>query len=93
MLGCSLGTVIVQYRRYGTDEVRRDVFTTATLKDIIPKLLALRLSPRGYSLTDGNDKLVRLLEEIEELGFGDFHNFFPDFPLRVGGCRFSETAL
>ena len=51
-----------------------DLVAGPATHDVIPELAAFLLGPRIGALVDWDDELRRLLQEIEELGFGGFHS-------------------
>ena len=51
-----------------------DLVAAAAAHDVVPQLAAFLLGPRISALVDRDDELRRLLQEIEEFGFGGFHS-------------------
>ena len=51
----------------------RDGVVAPGAQDVVPQLTALLLGPRVGALVDRNDELRRLLQELQQLGFGGFH--------------------
>ena len=70
----------------GADEVGRDRVVAAGAQDVVPELPALPLAPAVGALVDRDDELRRLLEELEQLGFGGLHTAISPL-IRRGSSR------
>jgi hypothetical protein len=53
--------------------VSRHLVVSACTEDVVPKLLTFLLAPAIRPLVDRNNELGRLLQELQEFGFGRFH--------------------
>ena len=70
----------------GSEEVLAHVLTLAGVEDVVPELAAMPPRPGVSALVDGDAKLRRLPDEVEEEGFRGAHGM-----LRIGGTRPGPT--
>ena len=70
----------------GSEEVLAHVLTLAGVEDVVPELAAMPLRPGVSALVDGDAKLRRLPDEVEEEGFTGAHGM-----LRFSGTRPGPT--
>ena len=70
----------------GSEEVLAHVLALAGVENVVPELAAMPLRPGVSALVDGDAKLRRLPDEVEEEGFRGAHGM-----LRISGTRPGPT--
>jgi hypothetical protein len=58
------------------DEVHTDLFSGTGTEDVSPELLAFLQRPRVGALVDRDDELGDGTQDLEELGFCGFHDYY-----------------
>ncbi len=75
------------------DEVSGDGRVGCGVADVIPKLLALRERPAISTLVNGDDELLRALQEFEEIRFCGLHAVTPSVLIGTSNASAVSTSL